>query len=71
MKFQPSEIENFPFYEYEMHVEKLNEVLKKQQEGQADEESQYGSMNPEKYMKDVQRQYAKPNMSPKMPNFKM
>ena len=69
MKFQPSEIENLDFYEYEIHVERLNDILKKQQDQRDKEEKNQPNINPERYMKDVQRQYSKPNMSPKMPKF--
>ncbi len=69
MKFQPSEIENLDFYEYELKVERLNDILKKQQDQRDKEEKNQPNINPERYMKDVQRQNSKPNMTPKMPKF--
>ena len=69
-----SETENLPFYEYETHVEKLNEVLKKQQEQRDKEDGQQKqSSNPygqaDKYIRDAKK--SAPNMSPKMPKFKL
>lgn len=50
LHLQPDQCENWPFWEFEMHVEQLAEVLKKKQDaekGQGDSMHQQ-SMNPQK-----------------------
>ncbi len=64
--------ELLPFYEYEIYVQKLIEVLKKeqdQQDKQGEEAQSFSNpySNADKYMRDLQRKT--PNMSPKMPKF--
>ena len=61
LHLQPSEIEKFPFYEYEITIENLQDFLKEKHDA-------------EKGQQDAQ-QSNMPNMSkfnaPKMPNIKM
>lgn len=69
----PSDIESWPYWEYEMHVEQLADVLKKKQQGedkQAKEMNQQ-QFNPQKsadsFMKKAQT--SAPKVS--MPSFRM
>ena len=66
---QPSEIDNLPYYEYEMYLEEINIIAKKEEEQNEKQNEQYAdmqsSMNPQKMMQQAQQ-----NM-PSMGNIKM
>lgn len=71
MQIPPEQIENWPYWEYEMHVERLADVLKKKQQG---EKNQAGEMtnsqiNPQKAAADMMKK-GQANL-PKMPSFRM
>lgn len=63
---QPSEIENMPFYEFEITLENLKDFIKEKNDA---EKGQHDSAN--KNMPDMSK-FKSPSMSsPKMPSFKM
>lgn len=66
LRLQPSEIEQFPFYEFEYTLENLKDFLKEKNDA---EKGQYDQMN--KNM--PSNQFKQPSMpkTPKMPNIKM
>lgn len=73
LRLSPSEVDNLPYWEYEIYVERLAEVLKKKQQGedkQSKEMSQQ-QFNPQKsadsFMKKAQQNAPKVNM----PSFRM
>lgn len=43
LKLQPSEIDNFDYYEYHYYIKDMTDVLKKQKEGQDNEQQQQPS----------------------------
>lgn len=64
LHIQPSEIDAFPFYEYEYTVEIYNDILKERKEG--DEKNQ------KVYENKYNNSGMKPNFKqPKMPNIKV
>ncbi len=66
---QPSEIDNLPYYEYEMYLEEINIIAKKEEEQNEKQNEQYAdmqsSMNPQKMMQQAQQSM------PSMGNMKM
>ena len=72
---QPSEIDKIPFYEYEIYLEQMNLIAKKQEEENKKQQEEYegmrSSMNPAKMMSDMKSGMSMPTMptisSPSMP----
>lgn len=69
----PEDIEKWPYWEYEMHVEMLADVLKKKQQGEDKQSSQLNQqqINPQKSADSFMRkaQSSQPKVS--MPSFRM
>lgn len=69
----PEDIEKWPYWEYEMHVEMLADVLKKKQQGEKQQQGEMNQqqMNPQKtadgFMKKAQTNMPKVSM----PSFRM
>ena len=72
---QPSEIDKIPFYEYEIYLEQMNLIAKKQEEENKKQQEEYegmrSSMNPAKMMSGMKSSMSMPKMptisSPSMP----
>ena len=72
---QPSEIDKIPFYEYEIYLEQMNLIAKKQEEENRKQQEEYegmrSSMNPAKMMSGMKNGMSMPKMptmsSPSMP----
>jgi hypothetical protein len=61
MQIPPSEIDNWPYWEYEMNIELLSDVLKKKQQAEKESHSAQGGG-------DVSQQASKMMKSVKMPS---
>lgn len=72
---QPSEIDKIPFYEYEIYLEQMNLIAKKQEEENKKQQEEYegmrSSMNPAKMMNGMKSGMSMPKMpsvsAPSMP----
>ncbi len=72
---QPSEVDKMPFYEYEIYLEQMNLIAKKQEEENKKQQEEYdsmrSSMNPSKMMTNMNNNMSMPKMPsvsmPKMP----
>ncbi len=67
---QPSEIDRLPFYEYEIYLEQLNIIAKKQEEENKRQQEEYdgmrSSMNPARMMNTMQNSNNSPMKAPKV-----
>ena len=63
---QPSEIDKIPFYEYEIYLEQMNLIAKKQEEENKKQQEEYegmrSSMNPAKMMNNINSGMSMPKM---------
>ena len=63
---QPSEIDKIPFYEYEIYLEQMNLIAKKQEEENRKQQEEYegmrSSMNPAKMMNGMKSGMSMPKM---------
>ncbi len=63
MQIPPEQIDQFPFWEYEMYTEQLAEVLKKKQEAEkGNSNTQQSSMDPQREASKFMRNVKMPNM---------
>ena len=63
---QPSEIDKIPFYEYEIYLEQMNLIAKKQEEENKKQQEEYdgmrSSMNPSKMMNNMNSSMSMPKI---------
>ena len=63
---QPSEVDKMPFYEYEIYLEQMNLIAKKQEEENKKQQEEYdnmrSSMNPAKMMNNMNNSISMPKM---------
>ena len=63
---QPSEVDKMPFYEYEIYLEQMNLIAKKQEEENKKQQEEYdnmrSSMNPAKMMNNMNSGMSMPKM---------
>jgi hypothetical protein len=72
MSIQGREVESWPYWEYEMHVETLSDVIKKKKQAEQQQGKTDGKTDPSKTAGSLMRQAS--SSMPKMPNassFKM
>lgn len=71
----PSEIDKLPYWEYELWMKELNDLVKEENEEQQDQLDKYhvsdimSSMSSGKFMKNMQPETPKMPAMPKMPSF--
>ena len=62
---QPSELEKMPYWEYELFIQKLNDMIKEENDKNKDEEekySKYKNFNPNSYKPQMPSGFSTPKM---------